>query len=258
MTVKKAVFDSNGVQIAFYDTGTAAIQSGTVLLIHGFASNLETNWVYTSWIKRIEAAGYRVVALDNRGHGDSEKLYGDADYGAPTMAEDARRLLDHLDIPAAHIMGYSMGARICAFLAINHPERVRSVVFAGMGYNLVRGIGAPEPIAKGLLETDIQQITHPTVRSFRLFAESTKSDLKALAACIRSTRRPVQAEQLAHLPMPVLVAVGTEDVIAGSAHKLADLIPGAQVLDIPGKDHMKAVGDPVFKEGVLAFWKKIR
>ncbi len=87
-------FNSDGVEIAYLDEGTG----DPVLLIHGFASNVATNWVDTGWVKSLTGAGYRVIAYDNRGHGHSEKLYRLEDYGAPIMAEDARRLLDHLGI----------------------------------------------------------------------------------------------------------------------------------------------------------------
>jgi pimeloyl-ACP methyl ester carboxylesterase len=93
----------------------------------------------------------------------------------------------------------------------------------------------------------------PQGRVFRAFAEQTKSDLKALAACVRGSRQTLSREQVASIGIPVLVAVGTKDTVAGSPHELAALLPHGRALDIPGRDHMLAVGDKVFKEGVLAF-----
>lgn len=242
-------FNSDGVEIAFIDEG----EGPPVLLIHGFASNIATNWVSPSWVGFLKGKGYRVVAYDNRGHGRSQKLYDLADYGAPLMAEDARRLLDHLGIARADVMGYSMGARISAFLTMAHPERVRSVVFGGLGINMVRGVAGTGPVAKALEAASIDEVTNPAARTFRAFAEQTRSDLKALAACIRSARAPITAEALSRITCPVLVAVGTDDVVGGSAADLAAVIPGAKVLDITGRDHMRAVGDRVFKDGVVAF-----
>src|SRR5688572_7403274 len=109
-------FDSDGVTIAYLDEGEGA----PILLIHGFASNIQVNWVMTGWVDTLKRAGFRVIAIDNRGHGTSEKLYDTAVYGAAMMAEDARRLLDHLGIQRADVMGYSMGARIAAFLTLAH------------------------------------------------------------------------------------------------------------------------------------------
>ncbi|HET6320520.1 MAG TPA: alpha/beta hydrolase [Hyphomicrobium sp.] len=242
-------FSSNGIEIAYLDEGSGE----PVLLIHGFASNVATNWVDTGWVKTLTDAGYRAIAYDNRGHGRSAKLYDQEDYGAPVMAEDARRLLDHLGIGRAHVMGYSMGARIAAFLALAHPGRVRSLVFGGLGINMVRGVAGTGPVARALEAESIDDVTNPTARTFRAFAEQTQSDLKALAACIRSARAPITAEALGTLRCPVLVVVGDRDVIGGSPSELAALIPGGKALQLEGRDHMKAVGDRTFKAAVLEF-----
>jgi pimeloyl-ACP methyl ester carboxylesterase len=245
-------FDSDGVRIAYVDEG----QGEPILLIHGFASNLATNWRDAHWLRSLTGAGRRVVAFDNRGHGRSEKLYDPALYGAPAMAEDARRLLDHLGIGRADVMGYSMGARIAAFLAFAHPERVRSLVLAGAGINFVHGMVGAGPIARAFEAPRLEDVANDTARSFRAFAEQTGSDLKALAACIRGPREKIATENLAKIAVPTLVAVGSQDVIAGSGEALTKLIPRAQLLDIAGRDHMKAVGDARFKQGVLDFLTK--
>jgi pimeloyl-ACP methyl ester carboxylesterase len=244
-----ANFDSDGVRLFYVDEGDAE----PILLIHGFASNVAANWQDTGWLDTFIRARRRVVAFDNRGHGRSEKLYDPSRYGAPAMAEDARRLLDHLGIARADVMGYSMGARIAAFLVLEHPERVRSVVFGGLGINMVRGMVGSGPLAAALEAKSIDDVTNDTARSFRAFAEATKSDLAALAACMRGPREKVTAERLATIRVPTLVAVGTDDVIGGSGAELAALIPGAELLNIEGRDHMKAVGDARFKQGVLDF-----
>jgi pimeloyl-ACP methyl ester carboxylesterase len=250
-------FDSDGVDIAYIDTGVPP--DGTqakplpILLIHGFASNVAMNWISPGWVKVLTGNGYRVIAFDNRGHGQSAKLYDLGQYGAPLMAEDACRLLDHLGVRQAHVMGYSMGARIAAFLALAHPDRVARIVFGGLGINMARGMAGTGPIAHALEATSISDVTNPTARTFRAFAEQTKSDLKALAACIRSARAKLTAEDLAKITSPVLVAVGEDDVIGGSPEALAQLIPGAQAFVIPNRDHMKAVGDKAFKAEVMRF-----
>ncbi len=245
-------FVSDGFDIAYLDHGSG----DPVLLIHGFASNVKTNWVDTGWVRALSEAGYRVIAFDNRGHGHSAKPHDIAAYGAPLMAEDGRRLLDHLGIARADVMGYSMGARISAFLALRHPERVRSVVFGGLGGNMVRGMAGTGPIAHALEAASIDDVSNPTARTFRAFAEQTRSDLKALAACIRSSREPITAEAVGGLRLPCLVAVGGTDVIAGTAADLAALIPGAEALVIGERDHMKAVGDRIYKDGVLDFLRR--
>ena len=245
-------FSSDGVRIAFIVEGKGA----PILLIHGFASNMQTNWGGPGWIKLLGSNGFQVIAFDNRGHGASEKLYDPEAYTGPTMAEDARRLLDHLGIERSDLLGYSMGARISAFLGLRHPDRVRSAVFAGLGANMIHGVGDPKPVAAALLAEDASMIADANARAFRIFADQTKSDRRALAACIMASRDRIPGEEIAAFRRPVLVAVGTNDAVAGPAKPLADAIPGAEALDIPGRDHMKAVGDRVFKEGVLSFLRR--
>ena len=249
-------FDSNGVEIAFIDEGQDVGGRDPVLLVHGFASSIKDNWVDPGWVSLLVANGFRVIAIDNRGHGQSQKLYDPAQYTAPIMAEDCRRLLDHVGVARADVMGYSMGARICAFLALKHPDRVRSCVFAGLGANLVRPMAGTGPIAHALEAKSIDEVANAAARTFRAFAEKTGSDLRALAACIRGAREPITREAIASLKMPVLVVSGSEDVIGGSAEDLAALIPGAEAVTVPKRDHMRTVGDRVYKEAVLAFLRR--
>jgi pimeloyl-ACP methyl ester carboxylesterase len=243
------IFLSDGIPIAFLDEG----EGEPILLIHGFASTKEVNWVGPGWVDTLTKAGRRVVALDNRGHGESGKPLDPSAYYAQTMAEDARRLLDHLGIARADVMGYSMGARIAAFLTLAHPERVRGVVLGGLGMGLVDGTGPWEPIVAALEAPSIDDVQHQTGRMFRRFAEQTGGDLKALAACMRASRQKMSPEDVERIDRPALVAVGTRDVIAGSPTDLAHLLPNGRALPIPHRDHMLAVGDKVFKQGVLQF-----
>lgn len=243
------VFSATDVETAYLDEG----EGEPILLIHGFASNKEVNWVNTGWVDLLVKDGRRVIAIDNRGHGQSQKFHDPDVYGAPTMAEDAKNLLDHLNIEQADVMGYSMGARISAFLALNDPGRVKRVVFSGLGYGMVEGVGDPEPIASALEAERLQDVEDRTGRAFRAFAEQTKSDRLALAACMRSSRQKISEADISQIKCPALVAVGTKDDIAGSPDKLANLMENAEVLEIPGRDHMLAVGDKVHKQGVVDF-----
>src|SRR5262249_10604011 len=93
-------------------------------------------------------------------------------------------------------------------------------------------------------------------RAFRTFAEQTRSDLRALAACIRGSRQTLTREQAAAILTPALVAVGSRDNVSGSGAALSALMPNGQYLEIPGRDHVLAVGDRVFRQGVLAFLQK--
>ncbi len=243
-------FHNGAVEIAYLDEG----EGDPIILIHGFASSKNVNWVYPTWVSELRKNGRRVIALDNRGHGDSAKLYDPAQYSIPIMAGDVLALMDHLGIPQADMMGYSMGGRMTAWLGLNEPQRLRSAILGGIGIGgLIEGTGPGETVAEALEAPSLDDVTDPVGRTFRAFADQTRSDRRALAACLRGTRGLMTREQAARIGVPVLIAVGTTDDVAGSAQALGDIIPGSEVLDIPNRDHMRAVGDKVYKAGVLDF-----
>ncbi len=242
-------FRHGPVEIAYLEEG----EGEPIVLVHGFASNKEVNWVLTRWVATLTRARRRVIAPDMRGHGASTKLYDPAAYHTSIMADDVRALLDHLGLGWADILGYSMGARIAAFLALADPERVRSAILGGLGIRLVESAGLPEGVAEALEARSAADVPDRQSRGYREFAEQTGSDFAALAACIRGSRQSLTPAEAGRIALPVLIAVGTKDEIAGSPHELAALIPGAQAIDIPRRDHMRAVGDKAFKQAVLQF-----
>ncbi len=244
-------FNSDSVEIAYDDEGAGE----PVLLIHGFASNGRVNWVDTSWVKALGDAGFRVITIDNRGHGDSEKLYDAKFYEAAEMAEDARRLLDHLAIDRCLVMGYSMGARIAAFLTLQHPTRVKAAVFAGLASNMIHGVSGGAEIARGLEAASLADVTDLAAKAFRNFAEQTHSDLKALAACIKSSRVKITAEMLGQIQIPVLVVAGELDTVSGEVAPLVAVIPGSEGFVVPNRNHMNAVGDRLYKQAAITFFK---
>jgi pimeloyl-ACP methyl ester carboxylesterase len=245
-------FSHDGFDLAFLDRG----EGDPVLLIHGFASSHFVNWVSPGWVKTLNDAGYRTIAFDNRGHGLSSKSYDPADYTPHKLASDAAALLDHLGVDRAHVMGYSMGARITAFLALEEPAKVATVIFGGLGIGMVEGVGEWDPIAAALVAEDASATSHPRAKSFRAFADQTKSDRRALAACIETSRELLSESDVARIAQPALVAVGTKDDIAGSPEDLADLMPAGESFWIEDRDHMLAVGDKTFKQRVLKFLKE--
>lgn len=244
-------FNSDGVDIAFLVAG----EGPPVLLIHGFASTVDVNWGSTSWIDALVKAGHQVIAFDNRGHGASSKLYEPQSYGSPAMAEDARRLLDHLGIAETDVMGYSMGARIAARLAIRHPRRVRRLVLAGLAANLIDGVPGGEAVARALEAQSLEHVSGVEPRAFRRFAEQTGSDLMALAACMRAGREPMPVSELAKIHCPVLVIAGELDDTAGPVEPLVAALPNARGLILPRRNHMNAVGDRQYRAAVIEFLK---
>ncbi len=254
---------ADGVRVAYLDEEPAGAASGgagaaePILLIHGFASSHAVNWVFPQWVRTLTGAGRRVILYDVRGHGRSAKPYDPADYAIDTLAREALALLDHLGVARADVMGYSMGARIAAFLQRLAPGRVRSLVFGGLGSSLVEGGTLPMGIADAMEAPSLDDLSDPNQRLFRAFADATKSDRRALAACIRGARQLMDVDEVARIACPTLVAVGTHDDIAGDPEHLAALMPDARALHIDGRDHNKAVGERTFKDAVLAFLHEV-
>ena len=243
-----------GVRLAYLvEPAVGPDRHEPILLIHGFASSHAVNWVFPQWVKTLTGAGRQVILYDVRGHGRSEKLYDPAAYTIDVLAADALALIDHLEIEKPDVMGYSMGARIGAFLQRGAPDRVRSLVLGGLGYSLVEGGTLPIGIADAMDAPALESLHDPHQRMFRAFADATKSDRRALAACIRGARQLMPADEVARIACPALVAVGTNDDIAGDPEALAALMPRALAFHIEDRDHNKAVGDKSYKAAVLDF-----
>lgn len=249
---EKQYFYNKSVRLAYIDYG----KGEPILLIHGFASNAVLNWVDTGWASLLTEAGYRVIAIDNRGHGDSEKIYKEDAYTPEDMVDDAYKLLQHLNISKTHIMGYSMGARVSAYFALMHSEMTQSLILGGLALGLVHGSGAWAPIHDAMLAEDVTTITSQRGFLFRKFADNNKSDRKALAMCIISSKKELSAEQVGKIFTPTLVVVGEKDEISGSAEKLVELMPNATAITLPRRNHMLAVGDKLYKDSALEFLKK--
>src|ERR1700736_5012705 len=219
-------FHNGAVEIVYLDEG----EGDPILLVHGFASTKNVNWVYPAWVSELKKNGRRVIALDNRGHGESAKLYDPAAYHIDTMAGDVSALMDHLNIERADIMGYSLGSRMTARLALRQPQRLRSAIFGGIGIGLIEGGGPGENVAEALEAPSLDDVTDPVGRTFRAFAAQTRSDRPAMTACLPGPRGLMTREEAAGITVPVLIAVGTADEIAGSAASLGKIIPRARVL----------------------------
>jgi len=241
-------FDGTG--IAYDETGSGS----PVVLVHGFAASGDINWVQPGVVDAVAASGRRVVWLDCRGHGASDKPHDPAAYASDAMARDVSALLDHVGIDRFDLVGYSMGSAISIRLALGEP-RVRSVVLGGAGTG-GRRISRPTdrgPVLDGLLADDAAQITDPTGRQFRAFAESTGADRLALAAVIRAGMSDADPAGIA---VPTLVLIGADDRLVGSAPELASQIPGARLVTVGG-DHLSAVATPEFRQAIVDFLDEV-
>ena len=241
-------FDSDGVRLHYELHGP---QNGTpIVLVHGFASDYRLNWVGTRWQETLTGSGFRVIGLDCRGHGHSDKPHDEAAYAISVMAGDAVRLLDELTIERAAYLGYSMGARIGLQVVVEHPERVTRAVLGGIG--ATGSFGHASQIAHALRSHE--PTGDPIAQTFYRFASSRPdSDLEALAACIAGMRPRTDPDRLARVQTPILIAVGDKDELARGAPELIELIPSARLVTVEGRDHLSTVPAREFKKAALDF-----
>jgi len=230
------------------------------VLIHGFAANLEDNWKNTNWVKTLKD-DYRLILIDNRGHGKSDKPKNADDYGIK-MTEDVIKLMDHLSIKKANVFGYSMGSRITLNLVLRYPERVKCAILGGFGLPRKNASSLYKPIVDALLAESLDQIKDLIGREFRKFAESTGADLEALAAVmsnyinnpetIFTTPAKIKRE-LKKIKVPILTVVGANDILIENKTQLAELVPKACHIQIQGRDHLSVVPDRKFHMFVKAY-----
>ncbi len=242
------MFDSDGVSINYEVFG----EGKPIVLVHGFASSFQGNWVDARWIEALSPIR-QVVALDCRGHGKSGKPQDSDAYAGDAMSEDVIRLMDHLGIEKADLFGYSMGGGISLRLLTSHPDRFTSVVLGGVGNVLARRSGGRPNVPEALLTDDISTISDPVAKGFRQFAEANKNDLKALAAYMQAPRTPMEPADLGRVSLPVLIVIGEGDALVGSPNDLAEAIPNARLVTIPDRDHLTVVPDQRFKDAVVSF-----
>ena len=247
-------FASGGLTLAYDDIAGAG--SETVVLVHGFATSAEENWRRLGWYGAFERRGVRVVALDLRGHGRSDKPHDASAYDVGAMAADVVALMDRLEIGRAHLMGYSLGARIAAMAASANPQRIDHLVLGGVGETLLKP-RAVEPgamtMAEAMRADDPATITDATLRGFREFAENQGEDRLALAACSEGLAASIAGVAFGAIRAPTLIVAGSRDELAGSPDTLAETIPGAKAVTLPGCDHFSAIPHALFKAAVFDF-----
>jgi pimeloyl-ACP methyl ester carboxylesterase len=173
------------------------------------------------------------------------------------MAEDIVAVMDAGGAGDAFLMGYSMGGFLSMHVLMDHPDLLRKLVIGGVGATyLGTAFGSREAIAQALLEPDKNKITDPVQKSFREFAEQSGKDIQALAACMRGKRHQFTGAELSQSQRPVLVVCGEKDALTGPPDPLATAFADGRAVTVPKRDHMTTVGDKVFKQAVLEFFRK--
>src|SRR5258706_12467558 len=241
-------FDSDGVRLHYEEQGPE--RGAPLVVVHGFASDYRLNWVGTRWQEALTTAGFRVIGLDCRGHGHSDKPHDSAAYAIGIMGRDVTRLMDHLEVHSAGYLGYSMGARIGLQVVMDSQERVRRAVLGGIGAS--GSIRSAAAIAEAFLRDEPTE--DPIAQSFYRFASARPAnDLKALAACITGLQPRWERARLAAIETPILVVAGDRDELGPDAPELVEPIPSSRLVTIPGRDHMGAVPAPELKQAAIDF-----
>ena len=254
-------FDSAGVKIHYVIEG----KGEPVLLIHGFLADLQDNWGRPGIIKALSDT-FQVIAIDNRGHGKSDKPHNPDAYGI-NMMEDSIRLLDHLKIRKAHVVGYSMGGVITLGIVTRHPERVHAAVMGGAGWNppgqsiqpMMKTLadsleqGNLEPLIVGLTPAGTPKPTPEQVQIINKAFLASGKDMLAMAAVARNFPPDATEAQVRSNRIPVLALVGEMDPMKPEVDKLDGLMPNVKVLVIPKADHGTAFSNPEFIKNLKSF-----
>jgi pimeloyl-ACP methyl ester carboxylesterase len=251
-----ALLTINGLSLAYDDVGPRS--ASPVVLLHGFSSNRNENWRRVGWLGAFERRRMRAIALDFRGHGESDKPHDPAAYKSDLLVADVVAAMDALEIPATTLIGYSMGARLALAAALARPERFDRLVLGGVGGRLFEPPPPGNPMADAMEAASIDSISDPLLKSFRQFADEQGEDRQALAAFARArSGGSVDKAALAALSMPTLVVAGARDALAGDPEGLAECIPGARAVTLPGCDHFSAIAHALFKAAVFDFFDEI-
>ena len=242
---------ADGLAIAYDDTGPEG--SRPLLMIHGFSSNRAEGWKRTGWMAACAQRGQRAVALDLRGHGESAKPHDPSLYGRQKLAADVIALMDHLGVETADVIGFSLGSRVAATVAMNAPSRVYNLVLSGVGDRWFKPSEDDDAMARAMEADDPASISMPLLQSFRHFADEQGEDRLALAACTRAEKDPITADALYGVMAPTLVIAGSRDELAGDPRGLAEAIPGAKCVSVPGCDHFALITHGLLKASAFDF-----
>ena len=261
-SVKDEYFDSAGVKIHYVIAG----QGEPVVLIHGFTANIDAQWRMPGIFSKL-SKDYQVIALDNRGHGKSDKPHDPKKYG-PEMTADVLRLMDHLKLAKAHLVGYSMGGFMTNYLVTHYPQRVLTATLGGAGWrrpndersNVLDQLAESLDAGKGISPL-IELLTpagKPKPSEEQLAAINQMvllmNDPKALAACVRGLEGvSVTEAELKANKVPTLALIGGEDPLKVGVDEMAGVMPNLKIEVIDGADHMNAFSRPEFIDGLKGF-----
>lgn len=246
------VMSPEGFRIATYTWGER--EAPVVLCVHGFASSCRDNFVNTGWVRDLTRAGFRVLGVDQRGHGQSEKPHEARAYRMGKLVDDLETVLDTYLVDSVFYSGYSLGARVGWQFAVQHPERVERAVLGGIPDG--RPLGRLKLDQARAFADDGVPVDDPVTRNYVTLAERVPgNDLGALVALAEGMRLGEDDPDPRHAPsQPVLFATGSEDAILEQSRALADATPGGTFVELPGRHHFNAPGSREFRQAAVTFF----
>ena len=246
----RRVMAADGVAIATYEFGDP--DASTVLLVHGFASSALGNWSLTGWVRDLVRAGRHVIAIDQRGHGASDKPHDPNRYTMQILADDVLTVLDTFLLGDVQYIGYSLGARVGWKAAHDVPDRITTVVLGGIpdGDPLTRFdlSQARRFIAGGQAPDDLLTTTY-----LQMAMGIPNNDLSALVSLVEGMRDGEQPT-VANAPhQPLLFATGSDDPILEKSRALCAASPDGTFFEIPGRNHFNAPISREFRAAAINF-----
>jgi pimeloyl-ACP methyl ester carboxylesterase len=246
----KIVMSPDGVPIATYDLGDP--DRPVVVAVHGFASSAYANWVATGWVRELDRAGYRVLALDQRGHGRSGKPHLAADYSMDLLVADVETVLSTYLVDEAVYVGYSLGARVGWHACLHGDHTITRAVLGGIPDGLpltrFRVDQARAHLERGTAVAD------GLTQAYLAMAEGIPgNDLTALVALVEGMRDGEQPDPADPPQQPVLFATGDEDPILPASQRLAAAAPRGEFFAIEGRNHFNAPTARPFRTRALDF-----
>lgn len=244
------VMASDNVRLATYDVGEPA--GPAILAVHGFASSAQVNWFATGWVRELVRSGFRVVAIDLRGHGRSDKPHDPAAYSMQQLVTDVRTVLDTYLLNELGVVGYSLGARIGWHASLGTEHRITRAVLGGIpdGYPLTR-FRVEEALDHLVTGAEIED--RITRAYLDMAARTPSNDLRALVALVQGIQGGLQPDPRTPPLQPVLFATGSDDGILPASMRLASATPRGAFFEIPGRNHFNAPTARTFRDRAVSF-----
>ena len=218
-----------------------------VVLVHGWGGSFDSTWRSSGFEALLEDAGKTVIGVDLLGHGRSPKPHDPAAYDDLSLG-----VLERMPDEPCDAVGFSLGAMTLLRIMIDHPNRLRRVVLAGIGRNVLE---APDPAQTARIVEAIEGRGDPTDVTAGLFAQYAHqpgNDPTALAAVMKRERaRPTDLE-LSGIEHETLIVIGDRD-FAGPGEPLAERIRNAELLTLRGVDHFATTENFGFFDAALEF-----